>query len=62
MKTISRPLCHLWSGAKFQHNGKTYTIYQQESNMAEVFDGKRFWAWPHNDGKDQLHVNWITHV
>lgn len=31
---------------KFEWNNKTYTVYSQEARMVEVFDGKRFWAWP----------------
>lgn len=31
---------------KFEWSGKVYTVFEQESNMTEVFDGVRFWAWP----------------
>ena len=62
MTTLKRPLSHLWSNAKFIHNNKTYTVYQQGIGMAEVFDGKRFWAWPHSTGKELLQVNLVNHV
>lgn len=51
MTTTKRPLCHLWQNAKFVYNGKTYTVYQHEANMTEVYDGKRFW--------ELTQVNWI---
>jgi len=60
MSTIKRPISQLWSNAKFTHNGKTYTIYQQAIGMSEVFDGQRFWCWPHYNGKEMLQVNWIN--
>ena len=31
---------------KFKWNGHTYTVYQQEHNMIEVYGNGRFWAWP----------------
>lgn len=31
---------------KFESNGRIYTVFQIEGQMAEVFDGIRFYAWP----------------
>lgn len=59
MKTLKKPLFLLRNGEKFTHNDKTYTVYQHEGNMTEVFCYNRFWAWPNWNGRGATTVNLI---
>jgi hypothetical protein len=50
-------LTNLESGEKFRFNNRTYTVHHHEGNMTEVFDGKRFWAWPRYSIVEKLYFN-----
>lgn len=39
-------LINLRRDDKFKYNGHTYTVYQHEGTMCEVFGNGRWWAWP----------------
>jgi hypothetical protein len=41
-----KSLGNLRQDDKFIWRNIVYTVYQIEDNMAEVFDGKRWYAWP----------------
>jgi hypothetical protein len=41
-----KSLGNLRQDDKFIWKNIIYTVYQIEDNMVEVFDGKRFMAWP----------------
>ncbi len=39
-------LANLRREDKFKFKDLTYTVYQHDGNMVEVFGNGRFWAWP----------------
>lgn len=56
-----KPLFLLKQGDKFVQNGKTYTVYQHQDNMSEVFTDNRFWAFPNWNGKSVVMVDQVQY-
>lgn len=61
LETEKRELINLWTGARFFHNGHIYRILQIDrvNNMCELVTGEKPTAWPLNNGKDQITVDYI---
>jgi hypothetical protein len=60
MTTYKKQLFLLRNGEKFTHQGETYTMFQIEGNMAEVFKNGQFYAWPTWNGKSSIVVDYIS--
>lgn len=56
-----KPLYLLKKDDKFSHEKKMYTVFQIDpsGNMAEVFEGGRFWAWPIWNGRNEIMVDHV---
>lgn len=61
MITYKKQLFLLRNGEKFTHEGETYTVFQHEGNMTEVFKNGRFYAWPTWNGLSATIVNYIKY-
>ncbi len=55
------PISSIPPNGKFKHEGNTYTVYQHERTMVEVFGKGRFWAFPTWTGKELLKVEMISY-
>lgn len=57
----TKPLFLLKQGDRFVQGKDTYTVFQHEGNMTEVFKNGRFWCWPNWNGKSVVMVDQVQY-